>query len=456
MKNSTWYVCDICSAKFRQWQGKCTVCNNFGTLSPIQQEDAAVSGTNEIQNLTPELLEEISLDQHRIFTTGSNTIDSLLGQGMVPGSTILLGGEPGVGKSTFLLQLLGGISKTGKKGVYISGEETLAQLKQRAGRLNVLGPGVYALHATRMEEILHLFKQGDPPALIVVDSVQTLISDQISGGAGSISQVKYVVSCLLEEVKKADVTLVLVGHVTKEGHIAGPKLVEHMVDTVLYLEGDENNSYRILRVVKNRFGPTSHILVLNMLETGLEIVHDPSTFFLQARNPELSGTALVMALEGQRPFVVEVQALVSKSYLNIPRRTALGFDTNRLHLLLALLEKKLKLGLGEMDIYAKIGGGLKLEEPSLDLGVVAAVLSSYYDKPLKERSIYWGEVDLSGQVRPVAGQDLRYRQARNLKYSPVLCPASSTKKSRDKKNREDIWEVSTVFELQQLLYSSND
>jgi len=453
MKSGTWYICDVCNAKFRQWQGKCSVCNNWGSLSPMQPGNHALYSNDDTHKPSPELLEEISLDRDKIFSTGSQTVDFLLGQGLIPGSSILLGGEPGVGKSTFLLQLLGAVNKTGRKGIYISGEETLAQLKQRAERLNVLGPGVQALHATRLEEMVQLFREKDPPDFVILDSVQTLISEEISGGAGSVSQVKHVVSTLLEEIKKSEVTLLLVGHVTKEGHIAGPKLVEHMVDTVLYMEGEENNTYRILRVVKNRFGPTSQILVLNMLSTGLEIVHDPSTFFLQARNPELSGTALVMALEGQRPFVVEVQALVSKSCLNIPRRTALGFDTNRLHLLLALLEKKLKLGLGQMDIYAKIGGGLKLEEPSLDLGVVAAVLSSYYDIPLKERSLYWGEVDLSGQIRPVVGQDIRLRQARNLKYSPVVCPTGGSQK-RDK--QKDLWGVSTIFELNQFLFSSQD
>lgn len=450
MKNTNLYICEECGAKFRQWQGKCTLCNNWGTLSPLNQKDHKSTRKNEVSQQDPELLQDINLDQYNIFSTGSETIDSLLGQGMVPGSSILLGGDPGVGKSTFLMQLLGAIGKTGKKGLYISGEETLAQLKQRGERLNVLGQKVYAIHATKLEEILHLFEGSKLPDFMVLDSVQTMMSDQSSGSAGSISQVKYVVSCLLEEVKKAETTLVMVGHVTKEGHIAGPKLVEHMVDTVLYLEGDENNSYRILRVVKNRFGPTSHILVLNMLQKGLEIVQDPSTFFLQARNPDLSGTALVMALEGQRPFVVEVQALVSKSFLNMPRRTALGFDTNRLHLLLALLDKKLKLGLGQMDIYAKIGGGLKLEEPSLDLGVVAAVLSSYYDKPLKEKSIHWGEVDLSGQVRPVWGQDIRYKQARSLRYAPVICPVTSN--SNNSTDNPELWEISTVFDLQRLFY----
>ena len=255
-----------------------------------------------------------------------------------------------------------------------------------------------------------------------MDSVQTMVCADCEGGPGSVSQVRTVAASLIEAAKAREVCVILIGHVTKDGQIAGPKLLEHMVDTVLSLEGDGNHDFRILRVIKNRFGPTSNILVLKMVAKGLQIVHDPSTFFLRARDPSLSGSALVMALEGQRPLAVEVQALVTESFGSMPRRTSLGFDSNRLHLLLAIVEKRLHLRLGAMDVYAKIGGGLKMEEPGMDLGLVAAVLSSYYDRPLPEGAVFWGGVDLSGQIRAITGDELRTRQAVTLGYSPIVCP----------------------------------
>jgi DNA repair protein RadA/Sms len=280
-----------------------------------------------------------------------------------------------------------------------------------------------ALSTTRLEDVLACLHQEPAPQVVVVDSVQTMTSSECEGGSGSVSQVRTIAASLIESAKSKGISVILVGHVTKEGQLAGPKLLEHMVDTVLSLEGDGDHDFRVLRVIKNRFGPTSNILVLKMVHKGLQIVHDPSTFFLQARDPSLSGSALVMALEGQRPLAVEVQALVTESFGPMPKRTSIGFDTNRLHVLLAILEKRLQLRLGGMDVYAKIGGGLRMEEPGMDLGVMAAVLSSYYDRALPEGSVFWGEVDLSGQIRPVAGQELRLKQAVSLGYNPVVCPA---------------------------------
>jgi DNA repair protein RadA/Sms len=386
------------------------------------------------------------------FSTGSSSMDSLLGQGAVPGSTLLLGGEPGVGKSTFLLQLMGALQRSGRKGVYVSGEESLPQLRKRAERLKVLETGITALNTTSLEDVLDVIRNVSPH-LLVVDSIQTLVSAEVEGISGSVSQVRAVASSLLEAVKQRDCVLILVGHVTKEGHIAGPKLLEHMVDTVLSLEGDRQHAFRILRVIKNRFGPTSNMLVLSMVEQGLQIVRDPSTFFLQARDPSLSGTGVVMALEGQRAFAIEVQALAGRSFLAMPRRTALGFDTNRMHVLLAILEKKLGLNLSQVDVYAKIGAGLKLEEPSLDLGIVAAVLSSYFNRPLPEKSVFWGEVDLSGQIRPVNGHGQRLQQARQLRFRPIFCPAGNCSAEQEPPP-SDITPVDTVAGLQELLFGS--
>ncbi len=352
-------------------------------------------------------------------------LDGILGSGFVPGGVILLGGEPGIGKSTLLLQVAASMERSGKGVVYVSGEESLSQIRSRAERLDMLGGRLTALASNQVDDILACMEDG--PALIIVDSVQTMISSKVEGLPGSVSQVRAVATALTERAKQTGVTVILVGHVTKDGQIAGPKLLEHMVDTVLYLEGDKEHLFRILRVVKNRFGPSNEILLFEMREKGMRVIEDPSTFFLQARDTALSGTALVMSMESQRPFVVEVQALVTKTFLAFPRRTALGFDANRLHLLIAVMEKRLQISLGQVDVYAKVGGGLRMKDPGLDLGIVAAILSSFYDRPLPEGAVFWGEVDLNGQIRPVTGHEVRLRQGANLGYAPMVHPRAGAK-----------------------------
>jgi DNA repair protein RadA/Sms len=285
-----------------------------------------------------------------------------------------------------------------------------------------------AMATNQIEDVLEVMDGKDRPGLIILDSVQTMASGAVDGIPGSVSQVRAVAMQIIEKAKETGVCVVIVGHVTKDGQIAGPKLLEHMVDTVLSLEGDKHHLFRMLRVLKNRFGPTNELLLFEMQSSGMRVVLDPSTFFLQARDAGLSGTAVVMGLDGQRPFAVEVQALASRTYLTFPRRTALGLDANRLNLILAVMEKRLKINLGQLDIYAKIGGGLKLSDPGVDLGLVAAILSSVYDRPLPERSVFWGEVDLNGQIRPVVGQDVRLKQARSLGYDPVFCPRTGKQK----------------------------
>lgn len=447
-KTSPTYVCSVCGAHQSRWMGRCPGCNTWGSLEEVVREEkssgarATGSGTGAV----PHPLEEVDDGPQERISTGSKPMDSLLGEGLTPGSVILLGGDPGVGKSTFVLQLAGGFRRREGNAIYATGEESLAQIRQRAERLGVLGPGVRALHTTHLEDLLAVFRSGEAPDLLLVDSIQTLASSDADGVAGSVSQVRATASALVEAAKAWGTVVLLIGHVTKEGQIAGPKLLEHMVDTVLYMEGDRQQMYRILRVVKNRYGPTGNLLVLTMAQRGLHIVHDPSTFFLQARDPNLSGTAVVMALEGQRAFAIEVQALASRSFLGTPRRTALGFDTNRLHLLLALLEKKLHLHLGDSDLYARIGGGLRLEEPALDLGILAAVLSSFRDRALPGRAVFWGEVDLSGQVRPVTGQETRLQQARQLGFSPVFCPGSKSD------GASDVVPLENILDLEQELF----
>jgi len=434
--------CQECGAKSPRWTGQCAACGQWNTVAavaaPAHGGWSARGTAKRAASLTsPEALEELSGDTVRARPTGMPQLDGLLGAGLVPGAALLLGGEPGVGKSTLLLQLAARQAELGPKAgrtVYVSGEESLAQIRNRAERLGLLGPGLLALATNNADEALGVVADmGAGPGLVIVDSVQTLASPRAEGIPGSVSQVRAVAGELVEAVKRSQATLVLVGHVTKDGQIAGPKLLEHMVDTVLYLEGDRRDFSRVLRVLKNRFGPSDELLVFTMEERGLSVVDDPSTFFLGARDASLSGAAVSLAMDGRRPFAVELQALATKSFLTIPRRAALGFDANRLHLLLAVLEKRLRLPLGQSDIFVKQGGGLALRDPGLDLGLAAAVLSSYYDAPLPEGAAFWGELDLNGHVRPVAGHETRLKQASRLGYGPLL--HSGTVKTLDELRR---------------------
>lgn len=427
MKTKEAYRCAACGEQSLRWQGQCPACKEWNTLEPVTVTKRAATPVGAAASQDkPCPLEDLQAETLSSRTSGMASLDELLGNGLVPGAAILLGGEPGIGKSTLLLQLAGSQARLGHTAVYLSGEESLPQLKSRAERLDLLGPGLLAISTNKVEDALAVLEGPDAPEMLIVDSVQTLASPLADGIPGSVSQVRAVSGELVEKTKKTGTTLILVGHVTKDGQIAGPKLLEHMVDTVLYLEGDRKHFSRILRVLKNRFGPSDELVVFTMKEKGLEVVDDPATFFLGARDPSLSGTAMAMAVDGQRPFAVEVQALVSKSFLSIPRRTALGFDTNRLNLLLAVLEKRVRLNLGGYDIYAKISGGLASRDPGLDLAIISAVMSSFYDQPLPESSVFWGEVDLNGQVRPVAAHDVRVKQANRLGHAPVChsgtCP----------------------------------
>ena len=449
------YRCTECGAQSPHWRGQCPGCQAWNTLvaearpaAPKGRAPGAPAG----DHARPRILRDVADRDHKPFTSGLAALDRVLGKGLVPGAAILVGGEPGIGKSTLLLQVAGAVAAEGRPVLYASGEESLPQIKARGERLDLLGPHLLAVATSRVEDVVDALEcapEGERPALVVVDSVQTLTSLEAEGLPGNVGQVRAVATTLQEACRRLGVALILVGHVTKDGVLAGPRLLEHMVDTVISLEGDRRQMFRLLRVFKNRFGPNEELLVFRMGGRGMELVDDPSTFFLGARDPALSGTAVVMAVDGQRPLAVEVQALVARTFLSIPRRAALGFDANRLHLLLAVLEKRLKLNFGQVDIYAKVGGGMRLQEPGLDLALVGAVLSSYYDVPLPERSIFWGEVDLNGQVRPVAGQAARLAQARRLGFSPIVRPLAG----RGEDGAEVPGGVRTIAELQRRLFN---
>ncbi len=439
------YTCSECGARFPQWRGQCPTCKSWNTIdaapavrNPDRRPPVGTSGGRPVP------LAEVDVQNCQPFGTGLDALDRVLGQGLVPGGALLVGGEPGIGKSTLLLQMAGAVAAAGKLAIYASGEESLPQIKSRAERLGVLHPNLLAVSTSRAEDVISLLVPGSAPDLIILDSVQTMTSDSAEGLPGNVSQVRAVATEVVDACKRCAATAVLVGHVTKDGTLAGPRLLEHMVDTVISLEGDRRQMFRLLRVLKNRFGPNQELLVFRMVRQGLAVVDDPATYFLGARDPSLSGAAVVMAVDGQRPFAVEVQALVTRSYLAIPRRTGLGFDVNRLHLLLAVLEKRLRLNFGQVDIYAKVGGGMKLQEPGMDLALVAATLSSFYDVPLPERAVLWGEVDLNGQIRPVAGHDVRLSQARRLGYDPILFPGRPAEGG-----------IETVTALQETLFRRN-
>ena len=440
------YTCSECGARFPQWRGQCPTCKSWNTIdaapavrNPDRRPPVGTGGGGR-----PVPLAEVDVQNCQPFGTGLDALDRVLGQGLVPGGALLVGGEPGIGKSTLLLQMAGAVAAAGKLAIYASGEESLPQIKSRAERLGVLHPNLLAVSTSRAEDVISLLVPGSAPDLIILDSVQTMTSDSAEGLPGNVSQVRAVATEVVDACKRCAATAVLVGHVTKDGTLAGPRLLEHMVDTVISLEGDRRQMFRLLRVLKNRFGPNQELLVFRLVRQGLAVVDDPATYFLGARDPSLSGAAVVMAVDGQRPFAVEVQALVTRSYLAIPRRTGLGFDVNRLHLLLAVLEKRLRLNFGQVDIYAKVGGGMKLQEPGMDLALVAATLSSFYDVPLPERAVLWGEVDLNGQIRPVAGHDVRLSQARRLGYDPILFPGRPAEGG-----------IETVTALQETLFRRN-
>lgn len=441
------YICSACGAKSSLWKGQCPACKEWNTLEAsveVKEGPAKSAPRGRMQSSNaPQVLSSVTDQGHQPFTCGLEALDRILGKGLVPGGAILVGGEPGIGKSTLLLQMAGAVASAGRTVLYVSGEESLHQIKARGQRLQALHDNLLALATCQLEDVYPLLEDHCSPALLIVDSVQTLATQEAEGLPGNVSQVRAVATELVERCKKSNTTLILVGHVTKEGGLAGPRLLEHLVDTVISLEGDRRLAYRLLRVLKNRFGPNQDLLLFQMAPKGLEIVEDPSTYFLGARDPSLSGTAVVMTIDGQRPFAVEIQALASKTYLSIPRRTGLGFDVNRLHLLLAVMEKRLRLNFGQADIYAKVGGGMRLAEPAMDVALVAAILSSFYDIPLPERAAFWGEVDLNGQIRPVNNESMRLAQAKRLGYSPIIHPKD------DKDSKEG---VSTIMELQAKLF----
>ena len=429
MRGKTTFLCQACGHESPRWLGRCPDCGRWNSL---KEERLAASGRGRPQALKvgaskPTPIGEIEVVGENRRRTGIGDVDRVLGGGVVPGSVVLIGGDPGIGKTTLLLQTLPKLVEDGAGVLYVSGEESPRQIKMRGQRLGIASPALYILAETALEEILKSIQELQPAA-VVVDSIQTVYTEQITSAPGSISQVQEVAGQLMWLAKRSGVPVFIIGHVTKEGAIAGPRLLEHIVDTVLYFEGDKGHTYRILRAVKNRFGSTNEIGVFEMKDTGLEEVDNPSELFLAERPQRSTGSVVVSSLEGSRPILVELQALVTPTGYPMPRRMANGVETNRVALLLAVMERRLGVHLSGQDVFVNVVGGMQVDEPAIDLGILMAVTSSLRDRPIDAGTIVLGEVGLSGEVRAVAQAELRVREAAKMGFRRCVLPARNLNK----------------------------
>lgn len=419
------YFCQNCGHEESKWLGQCPMCREWNTF--VEEKVTVSKGTaakNTVREAEVVTLSSVSTDQEDRMQTEIEELDRVLGGGVVPGSLVLVGGDPGIGKSTLLLQVCKRLSDQGRKVLYISGEESLKQIKLRANRMGTFSDHLLLLCETNLETIRQVIER-EHPAVAVIDSIQTMYSEEVTAAPGSVSQVREATNTLMQIAKGLNITIFIVGHVTKDGTVAGPRVLEHMVDTVLYFEGDRHASYRILRGVKNRFGSTNEIGVFEMRETGLEEVPNPSEYMLNGRPEDASGSVVACSMEGTRPILMEIQALVCRSNFGMPRRTAAGTDYNRVNLLMAVLEKRVGLPLSNYDAYINIAGGIRMNEPAIDLGIVMAIVSSYKNQSISPGTIVFGEVGLSGEVRAVSMPEQRVAEARKLGFKTCIMPQVS-------------------------------
>ncbi|MEX0751322.1 MAG: DNA repair protein RadA [Xanthobacteraceae bacterium] len=428
-RRTTVFVCQSCGATSSRWQGKCEACGEWNTLV---EEGASANAAGSMPGRAPRkgrlfALEPLAGEAHEAphLPSGVAEFDRVTGGGFVRGSVLLMAGDPGIGKSTLLLQVAAALARTGARAVYISGEEAVAQVRLRAERLGLGDAAVELAAETSVEDIIATLSEGKTPRLVVVDSIQTMWTDLVDSAPGTVTQVRGAAQALIRFAKRSGAAVILVGHVTKEGQIAGPRVVEHMVDAVLSFEGEGSHQFRILRAVKNRFGPTDEIGVFEMTGGGLHEVANPSELFLSERDLGSPGTAVFAGIEGTRPLLVEIQALVAPTSLGTPRRAVVGWDQNRLSMILAVLEAHCGVRLSGHDVYLNVAGGLRIQEPAADLAAAAALVSSLANAPLPADAVYFGEVSLSGAIRPVAQTAARLKEAAKLGFKQAFVPEAA-------------------------------
>lgn len=425
-KSRTHYVCQSCGAVHPKWGGRCDACLAWNTLTEETSDDTTPKGLNEGKGKRIALVAlDATAEDAKRTSTGIAELDRVLGGGLVAGSAVLIAGDPGIGKSTLLLQCAVSLGMRGLQCHYISGEESIAQVSLRAKRLTLASPNVRLASATSVRDIIATLDSVDAPQAVIIDSVQTMYLDNLDAAPGTVSQVRAASHELIKIAKRRGITLFLVGHVTKEGQIAGPRVLEHMVDTVLYFEGERGHEFRILRSVKNRFGGTDEIGVFEMRERGLVEIANPSALFLSQREEAVSGACVLASMEGTRPLLVEMQALVAPSYMSAPRRAVVGWDVGRLAMILAVLETRCGIRFSDKEVYLNIAGGIRVQEPAADLAAAAALLSALYDTPLPAHAVIVGEIGLSGEVRSVARLEARLKEAEKLGFKVAYIPKPS-------------------------------
>ena len=454
MKKSarTIYRCQACGHQTPRWMGRCPDCGQWDSLVEQAAETGPAAGKGKGRLEKPQAvpIDSVELGEEERIHTGVAEFDRVLGNGIIPGSLVLIGGDPGIGKSTLLLQVFQQLAAKQRKVLYVSGEESARQLKMRSRRLAASAPGMYAVSEIDIDAIIQMVHDQQPEAL-VIDSIQTMFSHDAASAPGSVAQVRESTMKLMVMAKQTGIPTFLIGHVTKEGAIAGPRLMEHMVDTVLYFEGDQNHMFRILRAVKNRFGSTNEIGVFEMKESGLEEVANPSAVFLSERALSAPGSVVTACMEGTRPILVELQALISGTGYATPRRTVLGLDYNRVSLLVAVMEKKLGLNVAGQDIFMNVAGGVRVSEPAVDLGIIAAVASSFLDRAVPEGMILLGEVGLTGEVRGISHLSPRIAEVQKMRFTRCLVPKSSIKQVGTTKGIELIG-INRLPEMMEILF----
>ena len=425
---TTAFFCQNCGYESAKWQGQCPACHEWNTFTeePVVKVAGSAAVKKAAAEIKPVRLSEVHTDEKQRISSGMEELDRVLGGGIVAGSLMLVGGDPGIGKSTLLLQVCHNLTRDGHKVLYVSGEESAQQIKLRAQRIGDFKDDLMLLCETNLELVRSVIEKTKPE-IVVIDSIQTMYHETVSAAPGSVSQVREATNVLMQIAKGMGISIFLVGHVTKEGVVAGPRVLEHMVDTVLYFEGDRYASYRILRGVKNRFGSTNEIGVFEMLQSGLREVSNPSEYMLEGKPENASGSIVACSMEGSRPILIEIQALVCHTNLPMPRRTTAGTDFNRVNLLLAVLEKRAGMQMSSCDVYVNIAGGIRMTEPAIDLGLILALVSSYKDIAIDEKTIAFGEVGLSGEIRSVNMAQQRVQEAKKLGFETVLMPRVSMK-----------------------------